>query len=124
MTLTRIQMTLARNPGFPEGDASQGYVITAPIDAQGWLDLDSWRAHREACTVIRFKPGVEHDADGWLTHRGASWFFRYDEDDEGDDEPVHRLGDHRLAIGDYVTIHESNGRDMTYRVDRHTPAAR
>jgi hypothetical protein len=121
MTLTKVIMRLARNREFPAGDDHQGYTIVAPIDVQGRLQADAWKSSKEACTVRRFKPGDEHDADGWLTHRGGKWFFRYDEPEEGEDEPVYRLGDHRLAIGDYVTIHESSGQDLTYRVTQHLP---
>lgn len=119
MPLTRVTLRLARNPGFPDGDPGQGYVITAPLDHQGKLDVESWRNAKPACTVVRFKPGTERDADGWLTHRGGHWYFRYDEPEEGDDEPVFRLGDHSLAIGDYLTIHENDGQDLTYRVAEH-----
>lgn len=121
MTLTRIIMRLARNPDYPEGDEHQGYTIVAPVDSQGRLEAEAWKDARQDCTVRRFKPGEEQDADGWLTHRGGRWFFRYDEPEEGDDEPVYRLGDHRLAVGDYVTIHETSGRDLTYRVTQHLP---
>ena len=121
MALTRVVLRLARNPGFPDGDDTQGYLITAPLDAQGFLQLEEWRDARKACEVIRFKPGEERDADDLLSHNGSHWFFHYDEPQEGDDEPVYRLGDHRLAIGDYVTIHESDGAEMTYRVTEHQP---
>jgi hypothetical protein len=122
MSLTRIVLRLARNPGYPSGDEDQGYVITAPLDAHGHLDVDAWRSAKKSCTVVRFKPGEERDADGWLTHRGGRWYFRYDEPEEGDDEPVYRLGDHRLSVGEYVTIHENDGQDLTYRVAEHLPA--
>jgi hypothetical protein len=105
MAMYQVIMRLARNPGFPDGDDSQGYVLVAPLDAADRLDAGEWRDNRAACTVVRFKPGTERDADGLLTHSGANWFFHYDEAREGKDEPVFRLGDHRLAIGDYVTIH-------------------
>ena len=121
MALTRVILRLARNPGYPSGDQKQGYIITAPLDAQDHLDLEEWRANKEACTVVRFKPGEENDADGLLTHRGSHWYFHYDEPQEGDDEPVYRLGDHRLALGDYLTIHENEGDDMTYQVTEHLP---
>lgn len=117
--LTRIILRLARNPGFPNGDDTRGYIITAPIDSQGFLQADEWRDCRKACIVEKFQPGEENDADGLLTHRGSHWFVHYDEPEEGDDEPLYRLGDHRLAIGDYVTIHENNGPEMTYRVTEH-----
>lgn len=121
MAITKVVLRLARNPGYPDGDPEQGYVITAPLDANGRLDPVQWKASKAACTVVRFKPGTEKDADGWLTHRGSNWYFRYDEEEEGDDEPVFRLGDHSLNIGDYITIHESDGVDMTYRVTEHAP---
>lgn len=122
--LTQVVLRLARNPGFPSGDDSHGYVICAPLDRDGNLSVAEWQEVREDCEVIRFKPGVERDADGKLTHRGSNWYFHYDEPREGDDEPVYRLGDHSLALGSYVTIHESDGRDLTYRVAQHIPVGR
>jgi len=121
MAVTKVVLRLARNPGYPNGDPEQGYVIVAPLDADGRLDPVQWRANRKSCTVVRFKPGTERDADGWLSHHGSRWYIRYDEESEGDDEPVFRLGDHSLNIGDYITIHENDGEDMTYRVTEHAP---
>ena len=118
MALTRVTLRLGRNPdaGFPDGDDSHGYVIVAPLDRDGKLDLDLWRANKAACTVDRFSPDPADKADGWLSHRGSHWFFRYDEADEGPDEPVFRLGDHAMRVGEYLTIHEADGDDLTYRV--------
>jgi len=118
MALTRITLRLGRNPsaGFTDGDDHHGYVVVAPIDGDGKLDVELWRAHKSACTVNRFTPGNTDNADGWLTHRGSHWFFHYDEDDEGPDEPVFRLGDHTLRLGEYLTIHEEDGDDLTYKV--------
>jgi hypothetical protein len=121
MAMYQVIVRLARNPGFPEGDDSQGYAMIVPLDAEDHLDPAEWRQHQSACKVVRFKPGEESDADGVLMHRGANWFFHYDEVREGDDEPVYRLGDHRLAIGDYLTIHERDGRSLTYKVTQRTP---
>lgn len=119
VSLTKIVLRLARNPGYPSGDREQGYVITAPLDRESRLDVGQWRRHKDDCTVVRFKPGEDRDADGLLTHRGGNWYFHYDEPQEGDDEPVFRLGDHRLAVGEYVTIHEADGQSLTYQVDTH-----
>lgn len=121
MALYQIVLRLARNPGFPDGDEGQGYILVAPLDARDQLDAQAWRTQRDVCTVVRFKPGDEKDADGRLSHNGANWFFHYDEAREGDDEPVYRLGEHRLAMGDYVTIHESDGQSLTYRVSQRMP---
>jgi hypothetical protein len=121
MSLYQIVLKLARNPGFPDGDDNQGYTIVAPLDSSDHLDPDAWRENRKLCTVIRFKPGEDRDADGLLTHNGTHWFFHYDEAAEGEDEPVFRLGEHRLALGDYVTIYENDGQALTYRVSQCSP---
>ena len=90
MSLTQVVLRLARNPGFPAGDDSQGYVINAPLDPDSKLSVEDWQAHRDDCSVIRFKPGDERDADGKLTHRGSHWFIHYDEAREGDCLPDRR----------------------------------
>ncbi|MBR9835222.1 MAG: hypothetical protein GYB42_08550 [Alphaproteobacteria bacterium] len=118
MPLRRIVLRLARNPGFPEGDDKQGYVIVAPLDGEGQIDLEAWRANRQKCTVVRFHPDPDEKADGWLTHRGDQWRFRYDEDDEGPDEPGYRLAEHDFRPGEYVTIahHGDTTESLTYIV--------
>lgn len=123
MALTRITMRLARNPdaGYPEGDDGHGYIVVAPLDHDGRLAADEWRETKDKCVVVRFTPDDPKDADGWLTHRGANWYFHYDEDDEGPDEPVYKLGEHQLRLGDYVTIHEADGDNLTYKVTEARP---
>ncbi len=122
--LSAIVLHLARNPsaGFPDGDRTRGYRIVAPLDREGRIDLEAWRGARARCTVVRFSPDEAERADGWLSHRGGRWFFRYDEDEEGPDEPLFRLGEHALRVGDYVTVHEADGEDLVYRVDDVRPA--
>ncbi len=124
MALVQVVLRLARNPGVPEGDDTQGYVITAPLTADGRLSENEWREHKSACTVVRVKPGDDRDADGLLTRRGDNWFFHYDEPREGDDEPIFRLSDHSLAVGAYITIRENDGRENTYRVVEHAPVVK
>jgi hypothetical protein len=116
--LTHLKLTLSRNPdaGFPEGDSRYGYVIVAPLNRDGLIDVEKWRANRARCTVIRFAPDTESRADGWLSHRNEKWRIHYDEKDEGPDEAFDHLGDHRLFIGDYVTITSPIGNDLVYQV--------
>jgi len=116
MSLMRITLQLARNPGLPAGDPEQGYIIIAPVDRAGHLDIESWRQNRKACRVYRFHPDPAEKADGWLTHRGDRWFFHYDGDAEGDDEAVFRLGAHVFREGEYVTIEHPGGEAQTYKV--------
>lgn len=122
MSLSRIVMRLARNPGteFAGGDDHRGYALTAPLTEDGHLDAVAYAKAKDECVVRRFAPD-EDVADGRLNRRGERWFFDYDEDVELDDEPVHRLGQHRFAPGEYVTVTDDEGRPLTYKVMEVTP---
>lgn len=124
MGLTRIVMRLARNPGteFAGGDDHRGYTLTAPLTADGRLDDTAYGKLKAQCSVRRFMPD-EDAADGRLMRRGERWYFDYDEDDAADDEPIYRLGDHRFALGEYVTVTDEDGRPLTYKVVEVAPAA-
>jgi hypothetical protein len=117
MELSRIVMRLARNPGteFAGGDDHRGYALTAPLTADGHLDEAVYRSTKDNCQVRRFAPD-EDPVDGRLAKRGERWFFDYDDGAGTDDEPVYRLGDHRFAVGEYVTITDEDGRPLTYKV--------
>jgi len=123
MSLSRIVMRLARNPGteFAGGDDHRGYALTAPLTADGLLDAAAYAKSKANCVVRRFAPD-EDAIDGRLARKGARWFFDYDDDDEADDEPVHRLGEHRFAVGEYVTVTDEDGRPLTYKVVEVQPA--
>ena len=124
MGLQRIVMRLARNPGteFAGGDDHRGYALTAPLTADGKLDEHAYAKQKARCSVRRFAPD-EDPVDGKLMHRRERWFFDYDQDDASDDEPIHRLGEHRFAIGEYVTVTDEEGRPLTYKVVEVAPAA-
>ena len=113
MSLSRIVMRLARNPGteFSDGDDHRGYTLTAPLTGDGHLDEAVFRSARERCTVRRFLPD-EDARTGRLARRGESWFF----DLAPEDEAVYRLGQHRFAVGEYVTVADEDGRPLTYKV--------
>lgn len=117
----RIRLELAREAGHPEGDSHIGYIVLAPLDSDGRLDIETAREHREECRVTRFHAGRDRD-EGYLRRRpGGSWAFHYDfEDGAEDDDPGYRLGDHRFVSGEYVTIQEDEGAH-TYRVIKVEP---
>jgi hypothetical protein len=123
MALSRIVMRLARNPGteFAGGDDRRGYALTAPLTPDGLLDETAYAKIRDVCAVRRFAPD-EPPADGRLARKGQRWFFDYDEADTADDEPVYRLGQHRFAVGEYVTVTDEDGRPLTYKVVEVQPA--
>ena len=122
MSLSRIVMRLARNPGteFAGGDDHRGYALTAPLTADGLIDESAYSGAKAECMVRRFAPD-EDPADGKLARRGQRWFFDYDDGADVDDEPVHRLGEHRFAVGEYVTVTDEDGRPLTYKVVEVTP---
>jgi hypothetical protein len=124
MGLNRIVMRLARNPGteFAGGDDHRGYALTAPLTNDGLLDESAYAKVKGKCIVRRFAPD-EDPIDGRLMHRRERWYFDYDEDEVTDDEPIHRLGEHRFAVGEYVTVTDEEGRPLTYKVVEVAPAA-
>lgn len=121
MSLKQVVLRLARNDAFPFGDDRQGYVMVAPLTAAGRIDVEDWRAHKELCEVRRFHPDPDELADGWLTHNGSHWRFRYDEDHEGPDEGGFRFGEHTFRPGEYLTIASHGERPLVYVVTEVTP---
>lgn len=122
MTLSRIVMRLARNPGteFADGDDHRGYTVVAPLLDDGKLDVDAFPKVKADCSVRRFAPD-EEAVTGRLSRRGQAWFFDYDVTDDADDEPVHRLGEHRFSIGEYVSVADEDGRMLAYKVTEVSP---
>ncbi|HXU99929.1 MAG TPA: hypothetical protein VG166_05475 [Caulobacteraceae bacterium] len=123
MPLSRIVMRLARNPGteFAGGDDHRGYSLVAPLTTDAHLDPVAYARNKEACAVRRFAPD-EDPADGHLARQGNRWFFDYGDGDDVDEEPVYRLGEHRFAVGEYVTVTDEDGRPLTYKVVEVAPA--
>jgi hypothetical protein len=117
MSLSRIVMRLARNPGteFADGDDHRGYTLVAPLTSDGMIDADAYKSARDGCTVRHFMPD-EDAMEGRLMRRGEQWYFDYDEDAAADVEPLYKLGQHRFATGEYVTVADEDGRPLTYKV--------
>jgi len=111
----QIRLELAREADHPFGDSGIAYVLIAPLDSEGWLDLNMWRQHREACRVARFRPGKPDDL-GHLVHRaGGHWAFRYDIFGDHEDETGYHFSEEKFEAGEYVSITDE-GRTHTYRV--------
>jgi hypothetical protein len=118
--LKHIKLELARSKEFPSGSSRHGYDIVAPLDAEGRIDPELWRAHREACRVRRFWDD-EEDAIGRLVHKPggsehARWMFDYGGADAGNDESGYRFGAHKFLPGEYVSIRGHDGELHTFVV--------
>jgi hypothetical protein len=111
----RIRLELAREPGHPEGSSEIGYDFVAPLDTQGRVDPELWRAHRNLCTAVRFRPNEQVDIGHLTRVPGGSWRFRYDIEGDEADEPGYRFGDHAFRAGEYVSVSE-DGVLHTFRV--------
>ncbi len=114
--LKRIRLNLARTKEYPSGSSRHGYEFTAPLDAEGRIDAESWRKVRDKCRVRRFWGDEEEDI-GHLVHRpGGSWAFRYDIDGDDDDEAGYKFGAHPFVPGEYVSIRDEDGDLNTFQV--------
>ena len=78
MTLSRIVMRLARNPGteFADGDDHRGYTLTAPLTTDGQLDEAALKGLKGGASVRHFLPD-EDAREGKLGRSGERWFFDY-----------------------------------------------
>jgi hypothetical protein len=124
--LKRIRLNLARSKEFPLGSDRHGYEFVAPLDADGRIDAELWRKHREHCGVRRFWAG-EDDQHGRLVHKPggkehARWIFDYDESSDEDDEAGYRFADHVFRPGEYVSIRDEDGALHTFLVASVEPA--
>lgn len=109
----QIRIELAREPGHPEGDASDAFIIVAPLGADDRIDPTLWREHREACRITRLRPS-EDDDHGHLVHRhGGGWVLQYDSNKP--DAVGFHFADERFVLGEYVSVNEG-AKMHTYRV--------
>ena len=68
----------------------------------------------------RFTPD-EDPQEGRLAHHRDRWFFDYGDEVGAAEEPLYRLGEHRFAVGEYVSISDEDGRLLAYKVTDVTP---
>lgn len=102
----KIVLTLAREPGHPDGDRGVGYEFVAPLDAQDHIDAAQWREHRTLCRVTRFRRDEPTEIGHLVRRPGGSWAFRYDIMGDEDDEAGFHFGEHAFRPGEYVSISE------------------
>lgn len=118
MSLKKIRLELARDHDFPTGSALHGYELVAPVDNDGKLISDEWKSMRDQCRVVRFWGDEEHRI-GHLVHKpGGAWAFHYDiHGDIDDDETGYRFDNHRLVVGEYLSLREhDDDRMRTFRI--------
>jgi len=113
--LKKIRLELARTKEAPAGNSRHGYEIVAPLNSIGHLDERAWPEVKQLCSVRRFVPNDADEHGILIRMRGDHWALSY-APGEDDDEPIYRLGDHRFAVGEYVSITEHDGVTRPFKV--------
>lgn len=115
-----VRLELAREPGHPAGDPTEGYDIVAPLDADGRLDGEALRAEPERGHVRRFTDG-QTVGTGRLQHGpGGQWTLDLEVGDTADARGF-RFGEERFVAGEYVSLTLPSGEQHTYVVARVAP---
>lgn len=114
MNWTSIRLELARTRQFPQGSPSRCYLLRLPLDEQGLIDGEALREAPGHATVRRHWPN-QPDVSGYVIRTPKGWAFSYRPGEE-DDEAVFHLETHPLRVGEYVTLTESDGEQLPFRV--------
>lgn len=119
MTWCTIRLELARNRDFPEGSRHHGYLLHAPLARDGRLDLKAYETERNRATVEEFWGDKDPKRGRLIPRNRHLWCFSFGKDDE---EPIFHFGDHCFAPGEYLTVRDLSGADLTFRVTTVTRA--
>jgi hypothetical protein len=114
MTWKTIRLELARTPRYPEGSAAHAYLLRLPVNDNGMVETTALREAAEHPTVLRFWPN-QADQTGVVIKQGRKWSFSYRPGPE-DDEAIFHLEDHPIKLGEYLTITETNGEKLPFKV--------
>ena len=121
MSWTRLRLELARGPDHPDGSNRIGYELTLPLARDARIETELFRALPELCTVHRFREDSDDRTGSLKHHRGDHWAFAYAGPDAFEEE-LPRFGQHRLRIGDYISVLDAQGSDHAYRIVAAMPA--
>ena len=114
-----VRLELARTADYPEGSSDRAYVLRLPLDEDGLIYEAAIAFHPELATVRRSWPN-ERDRKGYLVKKPNGWAFSYALGDD-DDEAIYHLEFHPIRLGDYITLTESDGERLPFRVVQLTP---
>lgn len=112
-----VRLELAREPGSPAGDPTDGYDFVAPLDGDGRLDGEALRAEPERGYVRRFAGGETVGTGRLRRGPGGNWILDLDDGDAADARGF-RFEDERFVVGEYVSLTLPSGDQHTYVVAR------
>lgn len=111
MNWKTIRLELSRTEGFPRGSASRSYLIRAPLDEHGSIDVAVVKRNPTLATVHRFWAS-EPDQDGYLEPVTDGWSFRA----RANGHTIGRLGVDPLRLDSQITITDPKGGRLPFRV--------
>lgn len=111
-----VRLELAREREHPGGQNSYGYDLVVPLNAEGRIDGETFKDHRDVCRVRKFRPGAKDVIGKLVRGPGGRWGFDYDETTERDDESAYRFGEEQFRLGEYVSVRDDGGDMHTFRV--------
>jgi len=114
MTWKTIRLELARTAQYPNGSDAHAYVFRVPLDDSGFIEPAALKKAEKRPEVRRFWHG-EADQKGVVIATDKGWAFSYRMGDD-DDESIFRLKDHPLKLGEYLTITETDGTELPFKV--------
>lgn len=114
MTWKTIRLELARTAEYPSGSSAHAYVFRVPLGDDGLIDPVALRKAEKRPEVRRFWRG-EAEQRGVVIATKKGWAFSY-QVGEDDDETIFRLKDHPLEPGEYLTITETDGSELPFKV--------
>jgi hypothetical protein len=116
MTWKTVRLELARTDDFPNGSAARAYLLHLPLDSHGLIIEADAKHNPSLATVRRFWPN-EADNVGYLIRNRKGWAFSYALGAE-DDEQVFHLETHPIRLNEYITLTESDGQKLPFKVVR------
>ena len=114
MTWKTIRLELARTPQYPEGSSAHAYVLRLPLDGEGVIDEEAFRAGRDRAVVRRLWRG-EPEQSGLVIRKRRGWAFSYEPGDD-DDEGIFHFETHPIRLGEYLTLTEADGERLPFKV--------
>ncbi len=114
MTWKTIRLELGRTADHPNGSSAHAYVFRVPLNDEGFIEPEVLKEAEKRPVVRRFWPG-QADQSGVVIASPKGWAFSYKVGEE-DDEAIFRLKDHPLKVGEYLTITETDGSALPFRV--------
>lgn len=115
-TFAHIHLELGREPGHPFGDREHAYQLYLPLTGEGRIDAELWHKNAAICHVRRFRQNEQELRGAIRRGPGGRWVFDYDLKSDADDETGFRLTDERFVQGEYVSIHENDGKMHTFQI--------